>query len=93
MAHVTGLPGEIDTEQATFSDVHLEAVHVLERHDPDPSDKDVPKINLPGLVNVYLVIDGGRVLLSQFPASRVLEAIAASKNTTEEPAKATAKRP
>ena len=92
MAHVTGLPGEIDTEQATFSDVHLEAEHVLERHDPDPSDKDVPKINLPGLVNVYLVIDGGRVLLSQFPASRVLDAIKVGRSTTDEQAKPTPKR-
>ncbi len=73
--------GEIDTETQTFSTVTLEAEHVTERHDPDPHAKDVPTINLPGMVNLYVVIDGGRVLLDSIPAARVFKAQAAAKKS------------
>ena len=76
MATVQGIPGEIHTEQQTFSTVTLEAEHVTERHDPDPGNKDVSMIELPGVVNLYAVIDGGRVLIDRLRASDVLEAIA-----------------
>jgi hypothetical protein len=67
----------------TFTDVHLEAVHVTERHDPAPHDKDQELIDLPGTVELYVVIDGGRVLLDTFKAPRVLNAIAAAKRTDD----------
>ena len=75
MAQVVGVPGEIDTETRTFSDVHLEAEHVTERHDPDPGNKDVGMIQLPGVVNLYAVFDGGRVLIDRLRAPDVFEAI------------------
>lgn len=83
MATVQGIPGEIHTEQQTFSTVTLEAEHVTERHDPDPGNKDVSMIELPGVVNLYAVIDGGRVLIDRLRASSVLEAIDAAKQQAE----------
>ena len=59
----------------TFSTVTLEAEHIPERHDPAPHDKDVQPVQLPGLVNLYAVFDGGRVLIDQFKAPVVFEAI------------------
>ena len=81
MANVVGVPGEVDTEQRTFSTVTLEAEHVTERHDPDPGNKDVGMIQLPGVVNLYAVIDGGRVLIDRLRAPDVFEAIDAAKQS------------
>lgn len=67
----------------TFSDVHLEAVHFTERHDPAPHDKDTALIDLPGTVELYVVIDGGRLLLDTFKAPKVFAAIEASKHTDD----------
>ena len=83
MANVVGRPGEIHTEQRDFSAVTLEAEHVTERHDPDPGNKDVGMIELPGVVNLYAVIDGGRILLDRLSASRVFEAIDRAKSEQE----------
>lgn len=60
-----------------FSDVHLEAEQVTEMHRTQENDLTITEQELPGMVNVYLVIDGGRVLLDQLKAPVVLEAIAA----------------
>lgn len=79
MANVVGIPGEVHTETRTFSTVTLEAEHLTETHDPDPGNKSVDLIQLPGTVNLYVVIDGGRILLDQFRASDVLSAIDTAK--------------
>lgn len=83
MATVQGIPGEIHTEQRTFSTVTWEAEHVTDRHDPDPGNKDVAMIELPGTVNLYAVIDGGRVLIDKLSASKVLEAIDTAQQDAE----------
>lgn len=62
-----------------FQDVTITAEQITERHDPAPHDKDVEPIELPGLVNVYVNIDGGRLLLAQYKAGQVLDAIEAGK--------------
>ena len=84
MANVVGTPGEVHTEQRTFSTVTLEAEHVTERHDPDPGNKDVGMIELPGVVNLYAVIDGGRVLIDRLRAPQVFEAIDQAKSRQDE---------
>lgn len=61
-----------------FSDVHLEAEQITEDHRTLEADHTVTHQELPGLVNVYLVIDGGRVLLDQLKAPVVLDAITAA---------------
>lgn len=73
--------GEIHTEQATFSKVTLSAEHVPERHDPDPHNKDVQPIELPGVVNLYADFDGGKVLLDVIPAARIFKAQAQAKQS------------
>lgn len=64
---------------ATFSDVHFEAEQETETHRTLENDHSVTEVELPGIVNLYLVIDGGRILFDQIKAPRVLEAIAAAK--------------
>lgn len=65
----------------TFSTITFEAEHVPERHDPAPHDKDQALIDLPGMVNLYVLIDGGRLLLDTFKAPQVFAAIEAGKRT------------
>lgn len=60
----------------TFSSVTLEAEHVTETHRTLENDHTVTETELPGTVNLYAVFDGGRVLIDQFKAPVVLEAIA-----------------
>jgi hypothetical protein len=67
----------------TFSNITFEAVHVPERHDPAPHDKDTALIDLPGTVDLFVVIDGGRLLLDTFKAPKVFAAIEASKRTDD----------
>lgn len=56
---------------------------VTERHDPAPHDKDAQPIDLPGVVNVYLHIGGGKLLFTQYKAGKVLDAIEqAGQDTT-----------
>lgn len=59
----------------TFSNVSLEAEHVTEIHRTLENDHTVTEVELPGIVNLYAVFDGGRVLLDQIKAPVVLEAI------------------
>lgn len=58
-----------------FTTVTLEAEHVPETHRTLENDLSVTEVELPGLVNVYLVIDGGRLLFTQLNAGKVLEAV------------------
>lgn len=60
-------------------EVHLEAEQVTETHRTLEADRSVTEAELPGLINVYLVINGGRVLFDQLKASNVLEAIETAK--------------
>ena len=58
-----------------FGDVYLSAEQVTERHDPAPHDKDTQPVDLPGVVNVYLHIGGGKLLFTQYKAGKVFDAI------------------
>lgn len=68
-----------------FSDVHLEAEQVTETHRTLNADHTVTEAELPGTVDVYVVIDGGRLLLTQFPGSRVQDAIKAQADQQQQP--------
>jgi hypothetical protein len=59
----------------TFTDVKLVAEHLPETHRTLENDRTVTTAELPGTVMVYLVIDGGRVPLTQLRGGDVLEAI------------------
>ena len=60
-------------------EVHLEAEQVTETHRTLEADRSVTEAELPGLINVYLVINGGRILFDQVKAPRVLEEIEVAK--------------
>ena len=64
-------------------EVHLEAEQVTETHRTLEADRSVTEAELPGLINVYLVINGGRILFDQIKAPRVLEAIEVAKQTEQ----------
>lgn len=59
----------------SFTDVKLVAEHVPETHRTLENDRTVTTTELPGMVDVYLVIDGGRIKFTQLRGSDVLEAI------------------
>ena len=59
----------------TFKSVSFVAEHVPETHRTLENDLTVTEQELPGTVDVYVVIDGGRVLFTQLSGSKVLEAI------------------
>jgi hypothetical protein len=59
----------------TFTDVSLVAEHVPETHRTLENDLTVTERELPGMVTVYLVIDGGRLPFTQLRGADVLEAI------------------
>jgi hypothetical protein len=59
----------------TFSDVKLVAEHVPETHRTLENDRTVTTAELPGMVTVYLVIDGGKIPFTQLRGGDVLEAI------------------
>lgn len=63
-----------------FGDVYLSAEQVTERHDPAPHDKDTQPVDLPGVVNVYLHIGGGKLLFTQYKAGKVFDAIDLAKS-------------
>lgn len=70
----------------TFSDVSLVAEHVPETHRTLENDLTVTERELPGMVTVYLVIDGGRLPFTQLRGADVLEAIErAGKQQTKQP--------
>lgn len=62
----------------TFSDVKLTAEQVVETHRTLENDLTVTDAELPGMVNVYLEIDGGRLLFTSYKASKVQDAIDAA---------------
>jgi hypothetical protein len=62
----------------TFSDVYLSAEQVTEAHRTLENDHTVSEVELPGVVNVYLHIDGGKLLFTQYKAGKVLDAIDAA---------------
>jgi hypothetical protein len=59
----------------TFTDVYLSAEQVTETHRTLENDHTVTEVELPGMVNVYLHIDGGKLLFTQYKAGKVLDAI------------------
>lgn len=63
----------------TFESVTLEAEHVPETHRTLNNDHTVTEETLPGAVNVYLVIDGARLLFTQYKAGKVFDALDAAK--------------
>ncbi len=56
---------------------------VTEQHDPNPHDKTVEMTTLPGMVDVYIDFGGGKLKLTQFPASKVIDAQAAAKKSSK----------
>lgn len=71
-----------------FNDVHLAAEQVTETHRTLNADHTVTEEELPGLINLYVVIDGGKILIDQLKAPVVLEAIANQAPPEPEPAPA-----
>lgn len=62
-------------EARTFKSLSLEAEHVPETHFTRDASGAPTEQELPGEVFVYLVIDGGRMLIDRLSASKVFEAI------------------
>jgi electron transfer flavoprotein alpha/beta subunit len=61
-----------------FNDVKFTAEQVTEIHRTLENDHTVTEVELPGVVNVYLEIEGGRLLFTQYKAGKVLDAIEAA---------------
>ena len=74
----------------TFSDVYLSAEQVTEAHRTLENDHTVTENELPGVVNVYLHIDGGKLLFTQYKAGKVLDAIDAAAAAQKQNGQATA---
>jgi hypothetical protein len=68
-----------------FSDFHWEVEHVPETHRTLENDHTVTEETLPGMVNIYAVVDGGRLLFTQYKAGKVFDAIALAKAQAAEP--------
>jgi hypothetical protein len=64
----------------TFSTVTLEAEHVPDYVHPPLNNPGEGAQELPGVVNLYAVFDGGRVLLDTIKAPVVFEAIDRAQN-------------
>ena len=62
----------------TFTDVYLSAEQVTEQHRTLENDHTVTEVELPGVVRVYLHIDGGKLLFTEYKAGKVLDAIDAA---------------
>lgn len=62
----------------TFSDVKLTAEQHTEMHRTLENDHTVTEVELPGTVDVYIEIDGGKLLFTQYKAGKVLDAIEAA---------------
>lgn len=78
--------GNVQGYRSTFADVKLVAVQETELHRTLEADRTVTTVELPGLVNLYAEINGGRVLLDQLKAPVVLEAIDKAKQAASESA-------
>ena len=73
--------GNLVGGKGAFSKVELVAEHVTEVHRTLENDHTVTEVELPGVVNVYYVIDGGRILVDQLSGSKVAEAIQNAQKT------------
>lgn len=62
----------------TFTDVYLSAEQVTEPHRTLENDLTVTEAELPGMVNVYLHIDGAKLLFTSYKAGKVLDALDAA---------------
>lgn len=67
----------------TLSSVTWVAEHVPETHRTLNNDHTVTVEELPGVVNLYAVFDGGRVLMDRLNAAKVFEAIAAGQSAQQ----------
>jgi hypothetical protein len=75
--------GVLQGYRSTFGTVTLEAIQDSEIHRTLNPDHTVTEQELPGTVNLYVVIDGGRILLDRLRASDVLEAIDAGQRAQQ----------
>jgi hypothetical protein len=75
----------------TFSDVKFTAEQVVEMHRTLENDHTVTEVELPGVVNIYIEIDGGKLLFTQYKAGKVLDAIEAAGKEQSKSAKPSAK--
>lgn len=77
--------------------VKLYAEQVTETHRTLENDRTVTEVELPGIVNVYLDFDGGRILFDQIKAGRVLDAQQLAKDNapqqTEQPSQSQTTEP
>lgn len=69
----------------TFSEVRWVAEHVPETHRTLENDRTITTVELPGTVNLYVEIDGGRILMDQLNGGKVLEAVDAARKARAEP--------
>ena len=67
--------GNLTGYRRTLSNATLEVVQTTEIHRTLENDHTVTEVELPGLIDLYLVVGNGRVRLDQFKAPVVLEAI------------------
>lgn len=67
--------GNLTGYRRTLPNVSLEAVQTTEIHRTLENDHTVTEVELPGLIDLYLVVGNGRVRLDQFKAPVILEAI------------------
>ena len=70
--------GNLTGYRQVFDNPTLELVQTTEIHRTLENDHTVTEVELPGLIDLYLVVNGGRVRLDQFKAPVVLEAIEAA---------------
>lgn len=75
----------------TFSDVYMSAEQITETHRTLENDHTVTEVELPGVVNVYLHIDGAKLLFTQYKAGKVLDALDAAA-AAQSKSSATAKK-
>lgn len=76
-----------------FTNVTLEAEHVPEISRTLEADHTVSEQDLPGMVNVYVVFDGARLLLTQFKAGKVFDALNAAQASSQADAQSAATAP
>jgi hypothetical protein len=69
-----------------FTDVSFSAEQVTEIHRTLENDHTVTEVELPGMVNIYLHIDGGKLLFTQYKAGKVLDAIYAAAEAQQQAA-------
>jgi hypothetical protein len=70
----------------TFTDVKFTAEQVVETHRTLENDHTVTEVELPGSIDVYIEIDGGKLLFTSFKAGKVLDAIYAAAEAQQQAA-------